>query len=86
MLSTWLLIQPSEYVKERIKYLIQSNGGLDFHPLMMHFVIISGSEKNWREYLNDVQEELNELVCFVPSNLVPSSFRLIGHASDRISR
>ena len=86
MLSTWLLIQPSEYVKERTKYLIQRNGSLDFHPLMLHFVIISASEKNWREYLNDVQEELNELVCFFPSNLNPYSFRLIGRASNRTSR
>lgn len=61
-ISRWLLVQPSEDMKQTVEDLIQADGCLTTNPVIPHLAILLSSEKGWRGYINDLQEEFNELV------------------------
>lgn len=51
-------------MKQKIGEIIQMDSCANDITFTPHLVVLSLSEKGWRAYLNDLQEEFNELVCF----------------------
>ena len=66
--SRWLLVQPSASMKRKFGEIIQTDSCVNDITVTPHLVVLSSSEKGWRAYLNDVQEEFIELVCFASLN------------------
>jgi hypothetical protein len=64
--STWILLQPSNYARKRLEENLkhQKKGSCSFeeNPMLLHILFLSAAESNWREYIADLQSQLDELV------------------------
>jgi hypothetical protein len=78
--STWILLQPSNYVRKRLEENLkhQKKGSCSFeeNPMILHTLFLSAAESNWREYIADLQSQLDVLVrdwnllCFPQTELL----------------
>jgi hypothetical protein len=64
--SIWIILQPSTFVLENIEHFVRSLTQDDFLSrgayILLHCFILSSMEKNWRDYIEDLQARLNNLV------------------------
>lgn len=67
--SVWILLQPSESVKSRLHAALQASrqtkegrGANAFVEL--HLFYFMSTERRWREYITDLESELNKLVSY----------------------
>ena len=71
-LSRWVLVQPARRAKDRVRKLLQEGDVASNNPAILHLITFLATECDWREYLNELYEELIELVSLLsiqPNNL-----------------
>jgi hypothetical protein len=65
------MVQPSDdYRAQVVEYLNLEASKIDMtaegrriDPLVLHAMLFDSAERDWRDYINDLEEELNVLVC-----------------------
>lgn len=76
--SRWIVVQPSDSVKARmIEYLgsdfftasMKTEKAARLDPLRFHSAVFVSAERDWRDYINDLENELKLLVGFTESYL-----------------
>ncbi|KAF8242913.1 hypothetical protein K440DRAFT_91584 [Wilcoxina mikolae CBS 423.85] len=62
--SRWIMVQPSDdYKAQVVEYLdseVSATGGT-IDPLVLHAMLFDSSERDWKDYINDLEEELKVL-------------------------
>ena len=64
--SVWILLQPSDYMRRRLSETLKQD--CNFHddnsigPLHLHGLFLSASERNWSDYIEHTQREIESLV------------------------
>ena len=74
--SVWILLHPSDYMRRRLSETMRH--GSDFHcdistgPLHLHGLFLSASERNWSDYIEHTQREIESLVSQNNHNIFPN--------------
>lgn len=63
--SVWILLQPSVEGRRRFEE-VQRRGCLGEHPMLFHVVLLFTAAVDWKDYLNYVRKEVDELVRIQP--------------------
>ncbi|KAE8354537.1 hypothetical protein BDV28DRAFT_79440 [Aspergillus coremiiformis] len=58
--TRWLLLQPSTSIKAAIVEFLR-NHNLSSEPMFLHHIVFHFTERNWRGYINELEESLVEL-------------------------
>lgn len=62
-------ILPSKDVERLLLEAIQRGYFKKPHPLALHLIFLTSAMENWPDYVNFLEEELMDLVCFVLAHL-----------------
>lgn len=64
--SRWIILQPSESVRTRLKYVLKgeylNDRSSGFDCLVPHMLFLSAMVANWQEYIEHLHSELSRLV------------------------
>lgn len=66
--SVHIHIQPSTSVKKLLHEAICNGYFKTPHPMSLHLGFLAAAMENWADYVNYLEEELMELVCFLFSH------------------
>ena len=83
--SIWIILQPSTYVLEHIENVLRtlprddslSRGGY----MLLHCFILSSMERNWRDYIEDLQTRLDGLVSLIQTINIIIFLKWLGRES-----
>ena len=63
--SVWILLQPSDYMHRRLSEPLNKNDfmtGIPLSPFYLHGIFLYASERNWTDWIEDVQHRIESLV------------------------
>ena len=64
--SVWILLQPSDYMRRRLSETLRHDSNFHYDnsigPLHLHGLFLSASERNWSDYIEHTQREIESLV------------------------
>lgn len=68
--STWIILQPPTIIKDRLSAALNASYQENTERLAntfieLHLFCFVSTERRWREYLKDLEAELNKLVSLV---------------------